>query len=427
MLKLRGLLSNLTGKTAKGWIKINGNIDEKASYPVVTICVGNIVIAQGFTSPPKEQPENTIFFSFSFNTLVDVTTLSLTEGKATLSVTANYQEIEFKLKTSNPVNLFFAFFTLNENQKRKYISNILSPNQLAAIKPKPEMISPQKRKTPPTAKLCVITYANDSGAWFPYFYRYYSELVGSKAIYVITPKPKAFNQYDLGGLVSCSDLKYDDQARAQLISGMANGLQAYYQWSLVCDVDEIVVPHPNANLSFFEMLECEKNNVVFTRGLDIVQMKGDPDFNFDLPVLEQRHYAIPNMALCKPHLARVPIHYNPGHHYCNYPPTPFIEDSGFLTLHLKLACQSIRHELLDIVKKVTYSDPMLADYSVNNISDTFYERRLNLNLKRPIEDINSPLMKKFETNFINNISFSEIHSMWLGGKRKSAYLLVRFS
>jgi hypothetical protein len=64
------------------------------------------------------------------------------------------------------------------------------------------------------AKLCVVTYANDADAWFPYFYKHYVELVGPQGIYVVTPMPELFNQYSLGGLITASNLEYDDTARA---------------------------------------------------------------------------------------------------------------------------------------------------------------------------------------------------------------------
>jgi hypothetical protein len=429
-IQIVGVLDGLEiqRKKASGWIRVtNDNLENKAS-PLITVSIGKKIIAQGLATtsrPDIKLTENSMAFGFSLNLTDDINEL---KKLSDFQVIAEYKNNKANLIIYQPIALALQYFLLNSAQRSNFIGRIITDFEQASLfqVQLPSVLAAAARTNPPTRKLCVLTYLNDTGAWFPYFYKYYSSLVGDTAIYVVTPKPSAFDAYKLGGIISCSDMEYDDQARSQLMSGLATGLQAYYEWTLVCDPDEIVVPHPNAQATFFELLNKESNDVIISRGFDIIQMDNEPDFSVDEPVLTQRHFAIPNMAICKPHLARKPIQYSVGYHYCNYKLDFSSVDDGFLTLHLKSACRHIRKQLSSIVLETTYAEQKSFEYASNSVSDEKYDNRLKHYLNKPIETINSLAMQEFEKNYTKNLMFGPHSGIWRG-EHICATFLVKLS
>jgi hypothetical protein len=260
---------------------------------------------------------------------------------------------------------------------------------------------------------CVITYANDSSAWFPYFYMYYSEIVEARSIYVITPNPQAFENYDLGGVISLDGFPYDDNARAQIVSGFAHGLLAFYQWTIVCDVDEIIIPNPLSKKNFIESLQALEGATSITRGFDVVQLAGEPDFDFTKSVLDQRRWAVANSAMCKPHFARKPVVWSGGYHYCDYLPIFEPWGSGFFTLHLKWACSGMRREVARIVEKTSYSDKFIATYSLDSVKQEVHPRLSTKHYTRA--ELGDGSFEKFEEKFLMGINFDPARGLWIGG------------
>lgn len=403
---------DITAKKANGWVKVTGdNSENNDAKPLVTILIAEKIIAQGLAIIPRPDIKSTeaLTFGFSLKLTGDVNAL---KKLSDFQVLTEYKDRRENLKINPSVALALQYFLLNSTQ-RAYFDRITASEQTSPLNVQlPSILAAAARTNPPTRKLCVISYLNDSGAWFPYFYKYYSSLVGDTAIYVVTPKPEAFSTYKLGGIISCSDMQYDDQARSQFMSGLATGLQAYYEWTLVCDPDEIVIPHPNSKATFIEMLNKQTNDVIISRGFNIIQMDNEADFSFDQPVLTQRHFGMPDIAMCKPHLARKPIQYSIGYHYCNYKLDFSSANDGFLTLHLKFACERISKQIEAIVLETAYCDEKSAEYAANSISDKTRYSLLNNSFNRPIEDINSLAMQEVEKNYVKNLAFISKSGIW---------------
>lgn len=259
---------------------------------------------------------------------------------------------------------------------------------------------------------CVIAYANDDGAWFPYFHAYYSGVLDARSIYVITPNPDSFGAYTLGGVVSLQGFPYDDNARAQMVSRFAQGLLAFHQWTIVCDVDEIIVPDPRTGRSFTDTLGSLDGPVSFTRGFDIVQMPDEADFDFSKPVLEQRRWAVANSAMCKPHFACKPVVWSGGYHYCDHPPRFEAVGSGFLTLHLKWACAEVRRKVAAIVQNTAYSDEAMAAYSLESVQQALHPRLANG--PSTCVTLRDGSLEPFEENFVTGAALDTQRGMWIG-------------
>ena len=278
----------------------------------------------------------------------------------------------------------------------------------------------QRRSLKKTRPLCIVSYANDSGGWFPYFYKYYANLVGEGAIYIVTPKPENFSKYKLGGVLSVPDMEFDDNARSILMGDFASGLLAYFEWTLVCDVDEIVMPNPKFGVDLISYLK-NKNGILLSLGIDVVQCMNEEPFDFSRSVHEQRKYGVLNSALCKPHLSSIPIRYTPGFHYCNKSVGFDNDDFDLLTLHLKWADKDIRKEVSKIVDLTRYKLEKTAQYCKDSVIEEFHPM-----VRRTFEKsygLNDSKVKEFKRKYLDGIEYWGEYDFY-SGKHFSANFIL---
>jgi hypothetical protein len=286
---------------------------------------------------------------------------------------------------------------------RRHLSALLMAEEMAAF-------SGQNER----GLACVITYAQNADAWFPYFHAYYSRIVGPRALYVVTPKPQLFTNYELGGVISAANLQYDDIARAFLMSSLATGFHAYYEWSLVCDVDEFLAPYPGSGQSLLEVLAVSQGDVLITRGFDVLQTSRDADFDMSRPLLEQRRFAVPNTAICKPHLSRIPIRYSGGYHYCEKRLDFSPPGTGLVTLHLKWACRVMRNAVARAVRETVYASDDTATYASHSVAPEVEHPMVADAMLREAQPLASQAMRDFEQTYRNNLIYAPLRNLWIG-------------
>lgn len=232
---------------------------------------------------------------------------------------------------------------------------------------------------------CVVTYANTPNAWFPYFYKYYTNIFGENSIFVISPNTRDFVDYNLAGLISLSDFAYSDGARAQLMSGIGSGLNAYFENVIICDVDEILLPNPQRFKNFAEMLNSlPANEVTYGIGIDILQSPDEDTFDFNKKILDQRSQGILNTALSKPFIHRGSVNICAGSHFSDRPINLNYQSPVLFNLHLKFACMSIRNELAEINSHLCFDDEKIRDYSISSNKIENHPQYQKLDTNRPI-------------------------------------------
>ena len=421
---MNGCIGKINTKGASGWVQVPRDSLMPGEAPVVRVLVRGKLFLEGAATAPRADisTESTAGFAFSLHWKGDAIE-AFSSSDVTASVIINAATAPLALY--KPVKIALDLATLSPSASQVFFENLDEGGRrrltkLLALGEKAAATGQNQR-----GLACVITYAQDADAWFPYFYRYYSRIVGPSALYVITPKPALFAGYELGGLISAANLQYDDIARAYLTSSLATGLHAYYEWSLVCDVDEFLAPYPGSGQNFQQALAASKEDVLLVRGFDILQTSQNPDFDTSRPILEQRRFAVPNTALCKPHLSRVPIRYSGGHHYCqmrlNFSPPR----SGFITLHLKWACRTMRAAVTRVVQGTTYSSEETATYSLRSTApETQHPMATDAHVLRA-QSLSSDAMAEFEQTYRNNLSYSAARDLWVG-KHFTAPFVVDF-
>jgi hypothetical protein len=272
------------------------------------------------------------------------------------------------------------------------------------------------------SELCIITYANDSSAWFPYWFRYYRSLSSKAAITVITPKPESFSLYSIDNLISVKNFAYDDEARARMVSRISAAFLEYYDWTLVVDVDEFIVPDPRLNLSFGDALEMRwEDQVIYTIGIDIIETRTCKEFDFDKNLLVNRTYGIINSSLGKPSISRVPVEYIPGYHYCNRKPK--FSSPTFFNLHLKYASRKVSQDIMKIVSATNYTSDFIKSYAERPAAE-FLHPAYNENMK--VIGISRFDFSIYEDRFISDTAFS-LHESNFAGKLFCLPYIVDFS
>lgn len=410
---MRGCLERVTTKGASGWVQVPRDILTTEEPPVVRVLIRGAHFVEGAATAPRPDvsTESDVGLGFS---LVWGREAIAPFAPADVMATVSRNEIAVPLPLYRPAQLALDLNSLSQSEGRallrdldqngrKRLSELLMAEERAAF-------SGQNER----GLACVITYAQNSDAWFPYFYEYYSKIVGPFAIYVVTPKPSLFISYELGGVISAENLQFDDIARAYLISSLATGFQAYYKWSLVCDVDEFIAPYPGSGQSLLQVLAASQDDVLIARGFDILQTSGDADFDMSRPILEQRRFAVPNTAICKPHLSRVPIQYSSGYHYCqkrlDFPPP----GAGLVTLHLKWACRVMRGAVARAVKETVYASQETAAYASDSVAPEVQHPMATDTMVRQAQPLASQAMLDFEQTYRNNLTYVPTGNLWIG-------------
>ncbi len=420
-MMLEGVVESLSRYVASGWVRLSVEDEAEAIDPVIVqvFCRDRLVgtgVANG--GRPDLKSEKSIAYGFRFN-------LDTAEddffGSGEIKVLAVFRDEKLPLKLLKSVEIALAL----NGQPRSLLKQVIECCESSVVDVFSELLDFNKNqfhKAAAKKSTCVIAYANDSGAWFPYFYKYYSEIVGCLGIYIVTPKPEGFSSYVLGGVITIPDLVYDDNSRSLMMSNFSSGFLAYYRWCLVCDVDEIVIPHPKLKTNLLEYLESKTDDVILSLGIDVIQLSGESEFDFQKSVLEQRKYGVLNSAMCKPHATRVPIRYSGGYHYCDRK-LDFYEAGGeLLTLHLKWACSRVRKEVANIVKGVSYTDPAIEKYSLTSVLHDFHPL-VAKNERVKIFDLDDGVVEDFKEKYRKNLKFDPKRGMWVGLHRSENFLI----
>lgn len=421
-MKFDGVVENFNSSSVSGWVKwvAPDNFDE-SSEAVIRVFHFDDLLGEGIATISRPDLISDGFKSYGF--LIKLKKLSFSELKYSgIKVIALVGGNSFVLRFVKTVESSLFLNTSSSNVLAKVVQSLdaESIKKLSALvdfEKKSIGLSKITRK-----KACVVTYANDNGAWFPYFYKYYSSIFGSLCLYVITPKPERFSSYNLGGIITIPDLIFDDIAKSRIMGNLASGLLAYYKWSIVCDVDEILMPNPRLGINLDEYLDSANEEIILSLGVDVVQLEDDFDFDFDKSIISQRRFGVLNTALCKPNISSVPVRYSGGHHYCdkrlNFNPS----SNDLLSLHLKWACNKVRAEVANIVNEVIYQDAEIETYCRNSVISDSHPLMKTENTINAV-DLDSLPVEKFKEEYNNQLRFDSDRGFWVGDHRSADFFV----
>lgn len=412
-MKLIGVVDQINQTSMMGWVAITlseGQSYHEGDFPEVQLLVNGNIKVKTFANLPRTDVNVNHSISFGFSLDISLNELKKISWESLKIIAKNADSLFTELEFWEPLELAIRVHVLDKtvyqkfNNYCKFLQNFdVTTNNFSDFSKNDAQI-----KNNP---LCIITYANAANGWFPYFLEYYKKIVGSQAIYVVTPVPNEFIHMNLGGILTIKNMVYDDSMRANFMSNLATGLQNYYTWTLVCDVDEIVMPDPRLDMDLLEFIKQKSDAVLVSVGLDVVEEATDLKFDFSRTIQEQRGLAIPNSALCKPHIARTAIKYTPGYHYCNHKLELDRSELGLLTLHLKFACSAVRAEVAGIVAITDYADDNIKEYSRMSIQSMQHPAFLTAQ-RNKLCHLDGPEMMEFKEKYLSNLH--EVNGMWFG-------------
>lgn len=188
-------------------------------------------------------------------------------------------------------------------------------------------------------RVAVLTMARDEGPLLRVWVQHYARQVGREHLIVLDDGSADGSTSDLGctvhrlpGLPGGAGF---ERARMALVSGLAQGLLAVYDYVAFVDADEFLVPDPAAYASLPELLDDRPgSDVVGAVGLNLVHLPSEPPLDLGRPLLEQRRFAMFTPIMCKPSVKRVAAAWAVSSHGIR---TPYAVDPQLFLLHLKFA------------------------------------------------------------------------------------------
>lgn len=188
-------------------------------------------------------------------------------------------------------------------------------------------------------EVLVMTMARDEAEMLPRWVRHYSAQVGIENLVVLDDNSTDGSTDDLGCTVhrlpQLPGPGYEG-VRMQLLSGLASGFLALYDYVVFVDADEFLLPDPTKHADLPSFLATRRDReVVAPVALNVVHVASlEEPLKADEPVLGQRRFAKFAPLMCKPQVKRVPAAWKWASHGIE---APFEIDPELYMVHLKFA------------------------------------------------------------------------------------------
>jgi Glycosyl transferase family 2 len=211
-------------------------------------------------------------------------------------------------------------------------------------------------------RIAIVTMVYNESINLPIWIRHYARHCPGAALFVVDHGSDDGSTSWLAGvsLIPLPRTPFDDQTRAEAIADLQHALLRYYDVVIYTDCDEMLVADPVKYSSLPELLAAVKSDVIAPTGLMLQQlMDFEPPIDLSRPVLGQRRYAFFGSSMCKPLIARVPLRWAPGFHWCNQAPD-FRAD--LFQFHLKRMDIGVFMARLKLTRGMDWSERALAAF-----------------------------------------------------------------
>ncbi|HBZ44332.1 MAG TPA: hypothetical protein DEO85_09825 [Maritimibacter sp.] len=217
---------------------------------------------------------------------------------------------------------------------------------------------------------CALTMVRDDYFFLERWIRYYGNLFGKDALYIVNhgANPKVAEIAEGCSVINIPDMFSEmfDAMRWRMLTNFANGLRSYYEFIIVGDVDEYVVPDPKLGLDLPGFLAKRRRNVTLTPiGLEVVHLSDrETQPIADSPMLGVRRYVRYTSAYSKPCVLTKATHLSRGGHYANDPELKLFKNlylfhMRFVDKDLYLDTLARRTERVDSIEKDPGDDKRL--------------------------------------------------------------------
>jgi hypothetical protein len=178
----------------------------------------------------------------------------------------------------------------------------------------------EPRDLPRTA---VVTMVYNERINLPIWIRHYTSHCPGATLFVIDHGSDDGSTNDLLGVtvIPFPHTPFDDQTRIEIVSDFQHALLRLYDVVIYTDCDEMVVADPRIHASLSGFLAAVGSDVISPVGLNLHHLLGsEAPIDLRSPILGQRRYVRFASSMCKPSIARVPLLWVPGFHWCDHLP-----------------------------------------------------------------------------------------------------------
>jgi hypothetical protein len=172
-------------------------------------------------------------------------------------------------------------------------------------------------------QIAIVTMAYNERVNLPIWMRHYTGHCPGATLFVIDHGSDDGSTRGLTGvnLVPLPRTPFDDQTRVEIVADFQHALLRVYDVVIYTDCDEMLVADPRKHESLAAFLATADSDAIAPIGLNVQHLPGiEAPIDLNAPVLGQRRYVRFASGMCKPSIARVPLSWTPGFHWCDRMP-----------------------------------------------------------------------------------------------------------
>lgn len=185
-------------------------------------------------------------------------------------------------------------------------------------------------------RTAVVTFTYNESVNLPIWIRHYGTNFGEENLFVADRGSDDGSLQAIGAanLLRLPRNKFDEFEKTSFISHFHRSLLNFYDFVIITDCDELLVPDPGKYPSLRAYVEACSFDYVNCVGLELLHIiNAEVPIDLAKPILSQRRYANFRSVSCKPLMSRLPTSWLPGFHCCNHPPR---FDPDLYMIHTKL-------------------------------------------------------------------------------------------
>lgn len=169
-------------------------------------------------------------------------------------------------------------------------------------------------------RVAVMTMAYNERVNLPIWIRHYTNHCPDATLFVIDHGSEDGTTRNLSGVnvIPLPRTPFDDQTRADFVADLQHALLRFYDVVVYTDCDEMLVADPAKHASLSSFLAVTQDDVIAPTGLNVHHLRGvEGPIDLSAPILGQRRFVRFASGACKPSIARVPLRWVPGFHWCD--------------------------------------------------------------------------------------------------------------
>jgi Glycosyl transferase family 2 len=208
-------------------------------------------------------------------------------------------------------------------------------------------------------RVAIVTMVYNERVNLPIWLRHYTSHCPGAVLFVIDHGSDDGSTRGLpsANLIPLPRTPFDDQTRVEMVADLQHGLLRFYDVVIYTDCDEMLVADPRIHTSLAGFLAATASDVIAPIGLNLHHLIGsEPAIDLRAPILGQRGYVRFASSMCKPAIARVPIRWAAGFHWCDRVPD---YRSDLFQFHLRWMDMSASLARLQLTRTMEWSERAL--------------------------------------------------------------------